>query len=225
MKNNLLLFTISLSSIVGFEQLANAQSTSGTKPRYKLSAPEDSSPTETTLDIDDGAFLGYAGARWGTRSIDGKWVTTSGLRGMWLLRETLAFGIDFTTLAGRHHPFKDKAREHITQNVVTWGLAVERIMNQRKEFNWHAGGTIGRGIATYNVDWPETLPGDLQDSKIFYYLAPEAGVRWNLTKYTRPFAMVSALVPFGAKGNAKIETNKLSGVSITVGINVGNFVL
>jgi hypothetical protein len=37
--------------------------------------------------------------------------------------------------------------------------------------------------------------------------------------------MVSALVPFGAKGNAKIETNKLTGVSFVVGINVGNFVL
>lgn len=225
MKKNLLKLVILIFSIGGSAGVSHGQSTSGTKPRHKLSAPDDNTPTETTLDIDEGAFLGFAGARWGTRWIDGKWVTSSGLRGMWLYREALAFGLDLTFLSGRLHPFKDAAKADFTQDIVTWGLSLERIFNPRREFHLYAGGTIGRGASAFSVDEPKTLPHELEDSKMFYFIAPEVGLRWNLTKYTRPFAVANVMVPFGAKGNDKIETNKLTSFSLLIGINVGNFVL
>ena len=202
---------------------ALAQVTNGTSPRHKLSAPDDDTPTSTTLDIDDGAFLGYGGARWGTHSIGSKWIPANGFRGMWLFRESIAFGVDLGGLASRYHPFQDAARQDLTLSLATWGLAIEEIYSPRSEFHHHYGLTIGRASARLSY-----LASDATYSKggrMFYFVTPEASVRWNLTKYTRPFAGVSFRLPFGGKGNSEIKESQFFGGSIFLGVNVGNFTI
>src|SRR5262245_49608869 len=123
---------------------AAAQTTGGVKSRKRLKAPDDDSPTETTLEIDEGAFLGYGGFRWGTQLIDGHWTPSFGVRGMWLYQETAAIGIDFAGPKA-YYPFTDDAREGISQSLVTWGVSYEHINKPREEFHSYYGLTFGRG--------------------------------------------------------------------------------
>lgn len=203
---------------------AFAQSTGGVKARKKLQAPDDDSDTKTTLAIDDGAFLGYGGFRWGLQSVDGKWVHAFGVRGMWLYAETIAFGIEFAGI-DEYHPYDDAAKEGISQSHATWGAVLTKTLWPREEVHYDYGLSFGRGISSLEAPRGEVLAKPYDASRIFYFLAPEASVVLNLTKYTKPFVGARAFIPFAGRGNSEIEESRLAGLSFLVGINVGNFTL
>lgn len=202
-----------------------AQTTGGVKARQTLSSKEDDSPTETTLAIDEGAFLGYGGVRWGSSFMDGHWIPTMGVRGMWQYQEKLAFGLDFTGLTGRYHPYTAAGRRDWTQSVTTWGVAVQMTSNPRREFNYQYGLVLGRGITRLDSGSVEALPDKYSAPKTFFMVAPEAVVRWNLTKYTRPFAGISGMVPFASSGNTQMKDGALTRVYTFVGVDIGTFTL
>ncbi len=212
-----LLFTLSSSLVL-------AQQTSGVKARHTLSSKDDETPTETALAIDEGAFLGYGGARWGASYMDGRWLPTVGARGMWMYQEKYAFGLDFTSLSARYHPFKDTARRDWTQSVTTWGATLQTTTNPRQEFSYQYGLTLGRGIARLSADLGE-LPEKYSAPKTFFMIAPEGFVRWNLTKYTRPFIGVSGMIPIGSSGNQEIKDTSFTRIYTFIGIDVGTFTL
>jgi hypothetical protein len=203
---------------------AQAQQTSGVKARHHLTSKDDDQPTETALAIDEGAFLGYGGVRWGSSYMDGQWIPTVGVRGMWLYQEKMAFGLDFTALSGRYHPYKDAARRGWTQSVTTWGAVLQMTTDPRQEFHYQYGLTFGRGITRLSADDLE-LPDRYEAPKTFFMIAPEGVVRWNLTKYTRPFVGVSAMIPFASSGNQELKEAGLSRIYTFIGVDIGAFTL
>lgn len=205
--------------------LAAAQTTGGVKPRHRLKAPEDDSETETTLEIDDGAFLGYGGFRWGTQLVNGKWAPSFGGRGAWLMQETWALGLDFASVLNPVHPFDDPETERITQYLGTWGVVIEKIYFPRRELHWHGALTLGRGVSGFDAPADVTLPEKYEDTRIFYYIAPEVSAVVNLTKYTKPIVGASLRIPFAGIGNSTIKDSDLISLWLFVGVNVGNFTL
>ncbi len=200
-----------------------ASRTQGTKPLVDVKAEEDSD-TETVLEIDEGVFSGYAGVYLGPSMIDGQWVHSSGGRGGWIANSTWIMGLDFNGLSSRYHPQVDGAESPVALNISRWGVMFEYMGSVRKRLHSVYTLVIGRGQGVFSLDADDEAAFPvLQGSSMFWFIAPEAQLEVNLTKYTKPFLGLKVLLPFDIKGNEKISGKHLTEITVSLGIKLGQF--
>lgn len=204
--------------------LAWGQKNEGTKPLKRVENKKDEEDTETVLDIDEGVLSGYGGVRWGTASIDGKWLPTAGLRGAWVFQKDISLGIDFTQLMGNYSPFSQSEWSGIEQNVSTAGLILEKNYHPTKILNVFSNVIIGRGFSDLRGDEKDNaIPSELKESRAYAFISPGFGLGVNFTKYTRGYVGASAMLPFAGQGSQLIKEEKLRGGYVYLGFNIGNF--
>jgi hypothetical protein len=200
-----------------------AQKTQGTKPLVDIPAEEDTD-TETVFAIDEGVFSGYGGGYWGTSLIDGHWVPTYGVRGGWIANSRLIIGVDLSGLSSRFHPDINGETSPVPLNISRWGAMFEYVGSVRRRVHGVYTLVVGRGKGGFDLSLEDVdAYPTLRESSFFWFIAPEAQLEVNLTKYTKPYVGLRAVIPFAVKGNAEIESKFLTEAAIFIGVKVGQF--
>lgn len=197
-----------------------------TRPLFDLQENPDPEPPETVFDWNNRSMIGYGGAYWGTFLIDGSWLPAGGARGAWSLTQNLALGLDFSALLSRYHPLAEPLVQDVSMAFTSWGLFAEYTQAPKDRFHINYALSFGKGGINYEAGSSnQTLPPTLQESRLFFYLSPEASVELNLTRYTRSFVGMRVFLPFAATGNDRLADEDLRSISLFFGLKVGNFFL